>query len=234
MKKIFLFIYLLCPNLVFSQVQVCDSLMDFIILDDNIHAKKIIPSMDFDVNCLSKFGDSPLMLASRRGNLEIVKCLLKKGASPNLIKKDGRTALFDAAFIYEQELESNLSMKPTYKRYDYLIKDKIVKLLIEYGANIHHIDSCKTNVLMVACMANRYEMVKLFVKNGIDINTQNDYGSTALMYAVFKEDYAITKFLLDSGASKSLNDNKGKTALDIAKEIQNNKIISLIEKCEQH
>jgi ankyrin repeat protein len=83
-------------------------------------------------------------------------------------------------------------------------------------------------------MANRYEMVKLFVINGIDINTQNDYESTALMYAVFKEDYAITKFLLDSGASKSLNDNKGKTALNIAKEIQNNKIISLIEKCEQH
>lgn len=228
MKKVVIFLFVFIPQLVLAQSMTCDSLIHLIMLDKTVCAKKMISKPDFDVNCLSSFQNCPLGVACSRGNLDLVKFLLKNGASPNLKQKDGETPLCDAVFIYSQALEPSKALTPVYKKYDYSIKDTIVDLLIENGADISYIDSTQTNLLMRACMFDRYYVVWKLLSKGFQINEQNLYGSTALMYAIWKDNYEISALLLKNGANIHYVDNKGRTALDIAKENGNKKMISLI------
>jgi ankyrin repeat protein len=228
MKKFVTFLFVFMPLLTLAQNSACDSLVNLIILDKTDRAKKIISQPDFDVNCLSSFLSCPLGIACSRGNLDLVKYLLRNGASPNLIQKRGETPLFDAVYIYPQALEPNKYPASAGKKYDYKIKDTIVDLLIINGADIYHADSTQTNLLMRACMFDRYYVVEKLLKKGFNINEQNSYGSTSLMFAVWRANYKIVELLLKYGADIHCMDNEGRTALDIAKENENIEIMSLI------
>lgn len=239
MKRIyFLIVFLLMfIHMSFCQSSMCDSLLNIITLDNNTRAKSIISKPNFDINCISEFGSSPLGVAARRGNIELVKYLLKKGADPNIKQNGkfapGRTPIFDATFIYEQELEPNLSLERPIKKYNYKIKDEIVKLLIKYGADIYVVDDTGGTLLMWASTYNRIHLIELFIKIGVNINTQDKFGSTALMDAVANNHPDITKLLLEAGADISLKDNKDQTALDTAKEKGYADIVDLLQASEK-
>jgi ankyrin repeat protein len=184
----------------FGQSSQCDSLLDFIIRDRNARAKRFIEKNNMNVNCLGKSGSVPLGVAASRGNLSLVKYLLEKGANPNLKDVDGYTALFDAVFIYEQALEPKLSMNPSLKKYDYGIKDEIVKLLIKYGGDVHIVNNNDTTLLMYAIIYERKNLISFFIELGVDVNARNKSGNTALSYAIHKKDKEAIKILMQAGA----------------------------------
>jgi len=220
MRRKLLFIFCICTLNSFGQTSQCDSLINLIIRDKNTLVKQFIKNRNLDVNCSSEYESTPLGVAASRGNLDLVKYLLEKGANPDLKGAGGETALFDAVFIYEQALEPQiLDIKPSMTKFDYKIKDDIVKLLIKYGADIHAVDDTNTTLLMFACMFERDAVADLLIKQGVDINVQDENGNTALIYAI-NDFYKINiiKMLLQAGADINIKNNNSQTAVDIAKE----------------
>ena len=86
-------------------------------------------------------------------------------------------------------------------------KIEIVRILIENGANVNDVDSCKTkdnkntySALMLASRYGFYEAVKLLLSKGADINYTNLLGSNALNESIIQGNYKIAYYLLEHGA----------------------------------
>ena len=132
---------------------------------------KVISSSEIN----TKFdGDTPIVLAVERNNIEIVKILLKiPGIDVNLADDDGETPIMLA--IYGCNVE-------------------IVKLLLAVpGININWKNKNGDTPIMLAieqtCNA---EIVKLLLQvPGIDVNKSDDNGTTAIMLAVRKCDIKV-------------------------------------------
>lgn len=235
MKKlniILLFILLYNLNLA-GQHSVCDTLIDYIVSDNNEKALSIISKPEFNPDCLSEFGGSPLGTAARRGNNKLVKALLKKGASPNHPQKGkyfhGETPLFEASTIYEQALDPILEINSKKRTFNYKIKDQIVKILLKSGADVNITDNKNNTALMFACQTGRTTIVKLFLQKNVDIDAQNTYGNTSLIYSVLGNYPEIVKILIKAGVDKDIKNNKGETALDIAKMNNNLSLVQLLQ-----
>lgn len=143
-------------------------------------------------------GFTPLILATEKGYLEIVKALLKAGADPNLQDKYGDTALMSAAGLGLFE---------------------IVKSLLQAGADVNIQNSINgSNALIRAVNANNLEIVKTFLKmdGNLKLDIQERYqGYTALMYAVRLGNMETVRALLEAGANPSLLSENGKSAYNM-------------------
>lgn len=64
---------------------------------DRLQVVKLLLAKDADPNLKTARGWTPLMEASRRGNIPIIETLVKKGANPNATAINGERALNFAA-----------------------------------------------------------------------------------------------------------------------------------------
>lgn len=112
---------------------------------------------------------TPLMEASQRDNLELVKLLLEKGADVNAQSyKNGNTALYEAS-------QSSVYYNTT----------KVAKELVANGADVntiykHHLG---TTVLHLASKYGNLELVRTYIARGANVNIKDDDGKTALDWA---------------------------------------------------
>ncbi len=73
--------------------------------------------------------------------------------------------------------------------------------------------------------------VKDLLEKKVNVNTQDREGMTPLHYTTANGSYPeIIQILLSQGADRTLMNNNGKTALDIAKEMGNKKMITILSK----
>ena len=142
--------------------------------------------------------ETPLIRASRKGNLEIVNALLDRGANPNLDEgEEHKTALMMAA-------EHNLL--------------DIVKVLLSHGADPNRADDDLTTALMFAASRNgTFEIVKELLDGGADPNQEDNWGETALMMATTKQEPGVVRLLIERGADPTIANFSGVTAIDIAR-----------------
>lgn len=112
-----------------------------------------------DVNQLNPQGESILMLAALKGQLELVQKLVKKGADVN---KTGWTPLHYAASGGHAA---------------------IIGLLLENSAYIDAESPNGTTPLMMAAMYGSEASVKLLLQEGADPKLKNQQGLTALDFA---------------------------------------------------
>jgi ankyrin repeat protein len=157
-----------------------------------------------NVNAADAIGQTPLMLAARQNQGELVNLLLNSGAkrSLNAKDKDGRSAFFYAAASGWRD--SSLA---------------IVKVLMANQAIVTEVDEAGETPLMMAAKGASNETVQILLKTGASINAKNKLGQTALMYAVAgyyapNPDTAQTvKLLLANGARINDVDAKGQSVL---------------------
>ena len=71
--------------------------------------------------------------------------------------------------------------------------------------------------------------VRFLVWRGADVNLPNSGGYTPLMMAAGQSDIAAVALLLSMGASVAPRDQSGKSALDIARELDNERSVALLE-----
>ena len=112
-----------------------------------------------DLNILSAQGESPLMLAALKGQLELVEKMVKKGADVN---KTGWTPLHYAASTGQV---------------------KIISLLLENHAYIDAESPNGSTPLMMASMYGTVAAVKLLLEEGADPLLKNQQGLSALQFA---------------------------------------------------
>ena len=112
-----------------------------------------------DLNLLNIKGESPLMLASLKGQLELADLMIKKGADVN---KTGWTPLHYAASTGQVA---------------------VIRLLIENHAYIDAESPNGSTPLMLASMYGTAEAVKLLLDEGADPSLKNQQGLTAVQFA---------------------------------------------------
>ncbi len=106
---------------------------------------------------------------------------------------------------------------------------KILKLLIEGGADIYALDNEGVSVFDTAITYNNIAMVKYFLDKGIDVNkTQRKSGFTPLMCASSFGRKEIVKLLLDKGADKNASDKQGFTATDFSRKMNKKSILEIL------
>ena len=122
-------------------------------------ANALIEAPKINVNATNALGESPLMLAALKGQLEMAGKLVKKGADVN---KTGWTPLHYAA--------SNGHVE-------------VIKLLLENHAYIDAESPNGSTPLMMASMYGNPQSVKLLLDEGADPMLKNQIGLTAFQFA---------------------------------------------------
>ncbi len=121
------------------------------------------------------------------GSHRSVRELLEKGVDVNYQREnDGWTALIRASY------------------FSYLnnFRIGIIRLLIEYGANVNLQDKDGNTALVFASYNGHTEAVKLLLAAGAKVNLQDDRDYTALYYANREGYIEIQKLLREAGATE--------------------------------
>ena len=139
-------------------------------------------------------GRTPLMIASRYGQLDAMTFLIKQGANVNLQDKEGETALHYAVDGSDVSCE-------------------VLSCLIENGANFDAFSNSGCTPLMKAIHNQLIQVVTYLIEHGANIDLQDKNGNTALHHAVGVTNFCdIIDHLVTGGASHICN-NQGLTPL---------------------
>ncbi len=211
------------------------------------------------INDSNVFGVTPLMCVAEFGSDGLVEYLLKNGADPRLTAEDGISAIHQAASStgesYVHALECGINRKvgiagleatfyeegmqgfaDDFSENNHLVRPKVIKLLLEYGADSNaettfgatplkiaiaagnteiaemliphaNINAGDETILMTAVWHNRIDIVKLLIEKGADINHKKTTGENALEWAVFSGCDDIAELLLNTGAKRDFSDS---------------------------
>ena len=197
--------------------------------------KSLQKGADPNVKIIDRYknGHSALMLASKKGNIAIVRILIKHGAKVNYISRYGTTALMLAAksgryqsvsLLLKRGARVNIHEKiANLDTSSALLKAcaagylNIVQLLVRYRANVHRKNKSGYNALHVAAMKGQTHIVRFLLSRRINVNVKSGYYSkTALIFAAQDNHTDIVGLLLRHRANKYMFDYNGHTAFHVA------------------
>jgi ankyrin repeat protein len=169
---------------------------------------------------LSRGGFTPLMAATRGGDIETIRYLLDRGADARAKSLSGYTALFGAA--------------------SWPGNAQIVRLLLQKGADPNTRVAVTAPVsdlftpAMSAAMRGDGESLQHLLVAGADVNIQGgDFGRTALLWSATTGREEVIRLLLGKGADLGAKDHLGNSAWDWAKRRGDTSITKLIEKADR-
>jgi serine/threonine-protein phosphatase 6 regulatory ankyrin repeat subunit B len=160
-------------------------------LDEDIEKKFSIFNI---INIQDLGGNTELIDASFREQIDIVKCLVEYGADINIQNIYGETALMCALSDHRKYVD-------------------IIKYLINHGADINIQNKYGNTSLIHASQCGYSDIAEYLIEHNANVNIQNKYGNTALMYASEKGHLDIVKSIINHGANINIQDKDGKTAL---------------------
>ena len=153
-------------------------------------------------------GASAVFMAAVIGHLEVVRALLKAGASAHQAMNNGATPLFMAA------QNGHLAV--------------VRVLLVEAGARVHQANNNGTTPLFIAAQNGHLEIVRvLLVEAGASVNQARYDGYTALVKAAENGHLEVARALVEAGADKSVFTCRG-TALSLAQQQGHQGMVDLL------
>ena len=157
----------------------------------------------------TKDGDenaTPLIIASRNGNLDSVKILLTFKAdveARGTVKANTDEAVEDCSPLWAAAASGHLD---------------VVKLLIDHNANVDGRNATNSTPLRAAAYDGRLDIVKCLAKNGANLNARDEFESTPLMITCYNGHMDVASYLIKRGANPNLRDKAGNTCLHYAAE----------------
>ncbi len=178
------------------------------VLPDSAETVRLLLKHGAEVNANSQ-NFSPLMAASSRGDVEVVKLLLENGADATKQNSFGFSPLHGASFNGTAET---------------------TRLLLAKGVN-PNVEVVGLTPTVWAAVHGKTEALKLLVAAGGKVNIQQgEFYATPLLWASTTGHFDTIEFLLNNGADVEAKDNHGNTPLTWAKRRGSKKIIALLEK----
>ena len=110
--------------------------------------------------------------------------------------------------------------------------EKLVKILLDYGASVGTEYKNEASILHIACNYNNIVIVRLLIESRVNINELDKYGNNALWTATFNARgyYEVVELLLRNGADINSVNNAGRSPLDFAKQINDTNLVELMKK----
>ncbi|XP_070823407.1 B-cell lymphoma 3 protein homolog [Chaetodon trifascialis] len=176
---------------------------------------------------------TPLHLAVITQQAAMVEALLREGADPAALDRNGQTAIHLCCEYNQRDcLSVVLSLSSSSKcleirNYEGLSplhlavlrghKD-LARMLLDAGADINAMDiKSGQSPLMHAVESNNADMVHFLIESGCDVNIQSYSGNTALHGACGRGQVDTVRLLLKSGADSSLKNYHNDTPVMVAK-----------------
>lgn len=93
---------------------------------------------------------------------------------------------------------------------------KLVKKLLDQGAEVNQKDEYGETALSHAITSGNVEIIKMLLDKGAEVDEKDEYGETALRRATRGKNVEVVKILLDKGADPNLECSDGETPLSCA------------------
>lgn len=212
-----------------GDVLVLHALVFFELTDMILHTKLLNPeSTQRQAFCQTEFflelktgvdgrnadSDTPLILATGRSSLAVVRTLLQLGADPDAVNEDGNTALHLAAG--SSGLKDDLDIlkllmsvtkfpearnKKGYPPFLLVADEQVAEALLDCGVDVDcERDGDKTTLLEIAGEEGRVELAKLLILRGADVNHLDSTHWNPLCAAVRGGNTEIVKLLIGKKA----------------------------------
>ena len=163
-------------------------------------------------------GNSPVADAAERGDLEVVRTLLRDGADVNTAQSDGRTALHWAAIRNDIEIARTLlyagaTVRATTRLGGYTPlhlasragSAEVAGLMLEAGADPNVFTSTGVTAMHFAADADAPAVVALLAAHGADVDARDTFSErTPLMFAAVRGAGDALGALLEAGADPAL------------------------------
>ena len=128
------------------------------------------------VNIKNSHGDTPIMLAALRGNVDVVRLLRQAGAE---INPQGWTPLHYAVLNGH---------------------NAVIEYLLSSGADLGLVAPNGASPVMLAVLGKKADTLSVLIINGFDVNVRNGKGETALMLARRQQSEEMETLLRQAGA----------------------------------
>ncbi len=175
-------------------------------------------------------GFTPLMGAARGSQVELIEWLLKEGADPNAVNRNGWTALMEAAQLENADgeiiamlIEAGAKVNARCAEGKTALMCALmwappatIRQLLDLGADVRMKDEDGSTALMLAAEESSVEVVAMLIEAGAKVDATNAEGKSALMWAAKFACPAAVRLLLDQGADVRMKDKAGSTVLMIA------------------
>jgi ankyrin repeat protein len=165
---------------------------------------KILVEAGADVNQLTLYGWSPLLVATQNRHYKLAAYLLDRGANPNLANKGGWTPLYLATDNRNIESGDYPVRKPDMDHLDY------IKVLIDKGSNVNA-RICGAASTDKECKGDTTE-----TRTNFTMQWLYEDGATPFLRAAQSGDTALMKLLLAKGADPKIATAHNDTALAVA------------------
>ncbi len=202
-----------------------------------------IKSKKEGANTINKVGDTPLILATRDGNLENVKTLIAEGADVNLCDWYGRTPLFHALskriadmmmieFLVSSGADVNLHPTNSNTPLQESIRKKgmpgMPEFLINHGADVNVPPGSEIVPLNEAIYSKNNELIKLLLEKGVDVNVHDNRGRAPLGLAVKSGRLELAEVLIAKGADIDAGDVNGDSLLSWSLALRKNDVVEFL------
>ncbi len=213
---------------------------------------KLLVERGADVNARAATGITPLMVAAQfKGNVGVVRLLLKKGARPNA--DQGVEVRYNASAIYYAMMAGDAEMVRALAEAGANMTERMkvlgrfplslllyatsagdtatVDYLISKGANANETDDDKISLLAWAAISNRADTIRALLARGAQVNAVDNFGMTPLLYAASIDfgDTEVLEKLIAAGADLKARNKQGQTAADLARTYHHGAMASLLD-----
>lgn len=158
-----------------------------------------------DINLRDADKATPLMVACLRGQDDVIKTLLDRGADPDLVDDHGRTVLHKMA----------AEATPNYQW-----SSDTLTLVFSSVRDLNQLDKGGRSPLLSAAANGQRALTGALLRckgeSGVDVNQTNEQGHSALHLAAKKNEPEIVKLLLFCGANIEARGDGGWTPLLVA------------------
>jgi ankyrin repeat protein len=215
----------------------------------DVEKVKLLLARGADVNARAATGITALLIAARyKGNAEVVRLLLQKGAKPNADGevRNNASALFYAAMAGDVQtaealisagakLESRMNVLGLFPAWPLTFatlgnEARFVEFLLGKGAKVDDVDADGLSALSWAVLTNHVETLQVLLARGAEVNRVDNFGMTPLLYAASIDfgDTAVLEKLIAAGANVQAKNKQGQTAFELAKAFNHNNAARLL------